>query len=337
MRGSNVKIPGEIIMSYLQKEEFAKMPRLQLARIIYKDNPEVWNSVDTVRSLIRWHTGQSGRNRRADIAFKDEPRTQDYGARYKEMMPESHAIDWEPFYIQKGSHRVLILSDVHIPYHSIEAVELAIDYGLKRGADAILLNGDTMDFHGQSRFIKDPRARSLNEELEAGRQFLSSLREAFPGVAIYYKDGNHDERLQNFYSVKAPELLGIREFMIPDLLRFHEYNVQHITDKRIIMVGKLPVIHGHEVFGGASVNPARTLYLRAKSSALQGHNHRTSEHTEKDLHGEISTTWSTGCLCELNPRFMPINNHNHGFAFVEVDDSGNYEVSNKRIYNGKIL
>ncbi len=329
---------GEIVREYLSNEEYAKLPRLTLAKLIYSKNKEVYNTVESVRTFIRQNTGQAGSARREKYAlFKDEPRTQSYANDYKAMMPQSYAEDWTQFKIQKASRKILILSDLHVPYHSIEAIILAIDYGLARGADAVLLNGDTMDFHQISRFIKDPRARSLSDELQGGRDMLAMLRAAFPGIPIYYKEGNHDERLQHYLSLKAPELLGVMEYTLGDLLKFGDNRIEHIGDKRIVMVGKLPVIHGHEVFGGASVNPARTLYLRAKSSGLQGHNHRTSEHTEKDIHGEISTTWSTGCLCELNPRYMPINNHNHGFAFVELDEDGNYEVHNKRIYNGKIL
>ena len=329
---------GEIVREYLSNEEYAKLPRLTLAKLIYSKNKEVYNTVESVRTFIRQNTGQAGSARREKYAlFKDEPRTQSYANDYKAMMPQSYAEDWTPFKIQKASRKILILSDLHVPYHSIEAIILAIDYGLARGADTVLLNGDVMDFHQISRFIKDPRARSLSDELQGGRDMLAMLRAAFPGIPIYYKEGNHDERLQHYLSLKAPELLGVMEYTLGDLLKFGDNRIEHIGDKRIVMVGKLPIIHGHEVFGGASVNPARTLYLRAKSSGLQGHNHRTSEHTEKDIHGEISTTWSTGCLCELNPRYMPINNHNHGFAFVELDEDGNYEVHNKRIYNGKIL
>jgi hypothetical protein len=42
------------------------------------------------------------------------------------------------------------------------------------------------------------------------------------------------------------------------------------------------------------------------------------------------------CLCELHPDYMPINKHHHGFAHVRVMDSGEFEVSNYRIVNGKI-
>ncbi len=99
-------------------------------------------------------------------------------------------------------------------------------------------------------------------------------------------------------------------------------------------------IHGHEYVGGISapVNPARGLFLKAKVSTFQGHNHQTSEHTEPTLTGKMVTTWSLGCLSELHPAYMPLNKWNHGFAEVDLDPNGeDFEFNNKRIFKGKIL
>ncbi len=173
---------------------------------------------------------------------------------------------------------------------------------------------------------------------QAARELLEAIREAFPGCPIYFKIGNHEERYERYLSFKAPELLGCTDFKLENLLRFGEYGVQLITDKRIIKAGKLSIMHGHEFFGGgAGVNPARGYFMRAKESVMCGHNHQTSEHTEPTLSGDIITAWSTGCLSELHPMYMPVNKWNLGFAFVEIEGDGTFKVHNKRIFNGKIL
>jgi len=83
---------------------------------------------------------------------------------------------------------------------------------------------------------------------------------------------------------------------------------------------------------------ARGLFLRGKVSAMQGHNHSVSEHTESNMNGDIVTTWSLGCLCELNPAYLPINKWSHGFAMVDLSDNGkDFHVRNYRIHKGKIL
>jgi hypothetical protein len=115
--------------------------------------------------------------------------------------------------------------------------------------------------------------------------------------------------------------------------------MQVIGEKRIIKANKLNIIHGHEypsVF--SPVNIARGLYMKGKVSAMQGHNHQVSEHTETDMNGEIVTTWSLGCLCELNPAYMPLNRWGHGMAIVDLSDNKkDFEVRNYRIYKGKVL
>jgi hypothetical protein len=135
-------------------------------------------------------------------------------------------------------------------------------------------------------------------------------------------------------------LVGIDEFQLDNIIKARVKDVEVIGDKRIIHANKLNVIHGHEFSSGffSPVNVARGLALRAKASAIQGHNHQTSEHTQVDINGKVMTTFSTGCLCELHPQYAPINNWNWGFAIIELDENGeDFEVRNKRIYKGKVL
>jgi predicted phosphodiesterase len=61
------------------------------------------------------------------------------------------------------------MSDIHLPYHSVEALTTAIQFLKDEKIDALILNGDTRDFYQASRFQKDPRKRSLAHELEANR------------------------------------------------------------------------------------------------------------------------------------------------------------------------
>jgi hypothetical protein len=137
--------------------------------------------------------------------------------------------------------------------------------------------------------------------------------------------------------MKAGELAGIDDFELGNIIKARAEGIEIIADKRIMKAGELNIIHGHEYPGAFSpVNIARGLFTRGKVSAMQGHNHQTSEHTEADMNGKITTTWSLGCLSELHPLYMPLNKWNHGFAFVEIDGD-EFQVQNKRIYKGKVL
>ncbi|MGI9190930.1 MAG: metallophosphoesterase [Chitinophagaceae bacterium] len=306
-----------------------EMPTTKLARIMYKNEPLTFKDVEDARWVLRSIEGKAGKVSRTTKThvLKERPKNP-----YK--LPESDETQYEPFRI--NAKRLLVLSDIHIPYHSVTALTACIDYAKKYKPDAILLNGDTLDFHGLSRFARDPKKRSFAGELKAFEEFMLIIEKTFD-CPIYFKIGNHEERYEHFLWQKAGELEGVEEFSLNEIIK-KRANVEVIGDKRIIKAGDLNIIHGHE-FGGSifsPVNIARGLFLRAKVSAMQGHNHQTSEHTESNMNGQITTTWSLGCLCELHPAYLPINKWNHGFSTVDIDGE-NFLVNNLRIHKGKVL
>jgi predicted phosphodiesterase len=316
-------------------KRFPDIPSLSLAKKLYAEHPELWVNLEGCRNSIRYFRGNRGEACRANAKdknlFKSPGKSCD-----PTKLPTSYKRKWEPFLLE--GNKIGILNDIHLPFHCNTSLKAAITYLKKRKVDTILLNGDTLDFYQLSRFEKDPRERKTHEEIKAARQFLDYLSENFPKAKIFWKDGNHDERLQSLLRVKAPELLDIPEFRIPYLLSFSDRGIGYITEKQLIEVEDLTILHGHEyatpIIG--PVNAARGLFLRAKANSLVGHHHQTSEHTESTIQKKMITTWSVGCLCDLHPRYMPINKWNAGFAVVERGQ-GWFEVENKRILNGKVL
>jgi hypothetical protein len=104
----------------------------------------------------------------------------------------------------------------------------------RHSVDGILLNGDIIDFHHESKFEHDPRKRSTRQELDATREFLDVLNKAFD-CPKYYKIGNHEERLEKYLMRKAPELFGNSEFMLDVILRFGEKKINLVDGKTMIM------------------------------------------------------------------------------------------------------
>jgi len=311
------------------------MPTLTLAKLIYKENKDLFTSVDDARTTLRYNEGKLGdysrKNAKDKSLYIKEERPKNPW-----KLPQSEETIYEPFIIK--SKKLAVLSDIHIPYHSVTALSAALDLIQSEKPDAILLNGDTIDFYGLSRFMKDPRKRSVAHELQATRDFLDVLSQF--GAKIYFKIGNHEERYEHYLMRVAPELLGIKDFELKHLLELYARGIDLIGDKRIMKANDLNIVHGHE-FGQSifsPVNIARGLFLRGKVTAMQGHNHAVSEHTESNMNGEITTTWSLGCLCELNPAYLPINKWAHGMAIVDLSENGkDFHVRNYRIHKGKIL
>lgn len=330
-------IASEIADKFLA--EYPELPSTTLARMMVKEHPRLWRSVDAARSAIRLRRGANGAKNRKKTPFKE---TTTPASRFNPLnplrLPKSFERDHKPF-VMSGCKDVLVLPDLHLPYHSIEALTLALQTGQKHKVDGILINGDLLDFHTLSRFCKDPDKRNFKEERQTAVEFLKRLRELFPKARIVFKEGNHDERLRTYVMDRAPEIYDTTILGLEALLHLDKFGIEHVHEKREVMLGKLPVLHGHELPKGISapVNPARGAFLRAKTSCMVSHSHKTSEHTETNLGRDIVTCWSTGCLCELRPLYEPNNGWNHGFARVEIASNGAFSVSNYRIHRGALL
>jgi predicted phosphodiesterase len=325
-------LTNELAREAVQK--YPDTPSLTLAKSLYKNNPEVYRNLEAARSCVRNVRGANGRRSRKHAT---QPREFSKELFNPFKLPEAEPLPY-PFVNLKGE-RFLVLSDIHMPYHDTRALTLALQKGKQFRADHVLVNGDLLDFYQLSRFDKDPRRRSFSDELLAGEEFFKVLRREFKDSQITWKLGNHEERYDVYMRTKAPELLDVRGMEIENLMGIGKLNVRVVRDKLRIKLGKLTVIHGHEyptpVIG--PVNAARGLFLRAKTSALCGHHHQVSDHSETDLNGKLVKTWSTGCLCQLNPHYARLNKWSHGFALVEVDNRGHFQVQNKTVFDGEVL
>jgi DNA repair exonuclease SbcCD nuclease subunit len=224
-----------------------------------------------------------------------------------------------------------VVADIHLPYHDLDALEIALTY--TDDLDVVLVNGDLLDFYKLSRFAQDPEAVGIAYELEQAKKFFEAVRELHPNARIIYKSGNHEDRLEKYLWTKPFTTLGA-------LVGADDYGVEMVGSKSIIRCGKLNIIHGHE-FGEAffsHVNPARGLFLKAKCSTLAGHHHQTSDHSEGNINGDSMACWTIGGLCHLKPAYRPcaFTKWNHGFAIVELEESGDFTVFNKRIINERV-
>lgn len=309
-----------------------------LSRYIYNQHPETFKDSEQVRTLVRNYRGAQGTSSFKDTSLHREKR--DMKEWMKLVYLPSEAKERKPFIIPKSHKKTLLISDIHIPYHDLEALMLALNDGIEEGVDSIIIDGDLIDFHRISRFDAEPNSRSVKYELDLTQEFFDLLRELFPTQAIYYKLGNHEYRWESFFKTKALEMFGDEYFTLKERLNLDQWSIELIEHMTLIKYGKLNILHGHE-FGNAffsPVNPARGLFLRAKSSTIAGHNHQTSEHHENNINGDSIACWSIGCLCELSPDYRPFafSKWNHGFAILSKTEDGNFSVKNKRIIKGKV-
>jgi predicted phosphodiesterase len=316
----------DVVRKYVEK--FPEHGNRTLASLIQKENPNLFSSLEGARCSVRYVRGNSGKTQ-GRKGRASHPRPNGKAGEYK--IPKSLTPKKRIVRIPDG--KTLLLSDIHLPYHDVEALECALDHG--HDADNVVLNGDTVDFYATSRWDTDPNHRDLAGELQAARQFLMHLRERFPNANIYFKIGNHEERWEKFLWRKAPELCGVPDFKMEKLLRFEDLDIQEIGGRQLTKAGGLWILHGHEFFNTFDpVNFARTLQVKTGVCTIAGHKHKSSQHSVKSMDSNTVACWSVGCLCDLEPDYMPVNQWNLGFA--EITHKGKkFDVNNYRIIDGE--
>lgn len=316
-------------------QRFPNSPARTLAKQLAKKHPRLFKDVDSARSAIRGYWGVNGRHHKKAAERRGTLRAPRKPGELPPL-PESYAKPWEPFHV--SARHILVLSDLHYPYHDPVAIECALSFGDRFKPDAILVNGDLIDFERISRFDYDAHGPSTDDSIGMVRTFWHHVRKRFPRAKRFWKFGNHDERMELYIMRNAEEATLSTRTKWRDDAGVTEHGVTVISEKRPVMLGKLRVLHGHEKGKGVfnPVNQARGAFLRLVSSVLEGHGHRTSEHTERTADGEIISCRSTGCLCGLWPDYARINKWDQSFATVEVAKDGNYVCRIHRIIDGRI-
>ena len=316
-----------------------KIPTMTLAKIMHKENKIVFKDAENARDFLRKIEGKHGKDDRTVISLgaptEERPRNP-----YK--LPESWGQSKEVFKLPILCNRVGFFGDTQIPFHDNAAIKAAVEWFKKKEVNTLFINGDLVDFYGISFYQKDPRKRKFTDEVDSTRQFLGWLRSEFPDAAIYYNmNANHELRWEKWLMQKAQEVFGMPEFELDFILRLNEFKIIPLKTYDHCLIGKLPVFHGHTIFGrfGNQVSKAKTVFDKLKHGAIVSHVHVTDEHNTKDqVSGKMFTCWTVGCLMHLNIEYNPHGNqYNHGVAYIETDKEGNYSVENKRIYDGKVL
>jgi predicted phosphodiesterase len=232
--------------------------------------------------------------------------------------------------LPKRYRRIAVLSDIHLPYHDRSALVRAIKEVKSIGVDAIYLNGDVMDAYQLSKHEKNKLNRSFKYEVDMTRLFFEELRLNFKEEDIYFKIGNHDQRFDRYIMDNAEQLQGL--LTLEDILRLRDHRVKVVQSMTKVIAGKLNILHGHELPVKGAMNHARAVMMKTSSNVLMGHFHRSDRSYSRNLDGDVHAVFGTGCLCKLNPKYMSINNWNHGWALVHLEKDGTFEVESKDIF-----
>lgn len=241
---------------------------------------------------------------------------------------------------------VLFLYDIHLPNHSEENIALALDYAQSRhDIDTVVLGGDFLDCAGISRWKKDPYGTMpLHEEIARGVAWLEELRARFKKSELVLLKGNHEDRLQSYLWDQAAEISKLKGLKLQDQLELDRLNIRWVDNlervqrgEGVYIIGKLNILHGHEMGICPNINPARQYFLRAMDNVICGHVHKVDDHFARTVTGQTLGAWVCGPLCDMTPAYRPINPWCAGFALAHFDDDGLFSVKLKKVIEGRVL
>lgn len=175
--------------------------------------------------------------------------------------------------------RVLFQPDTHAPYHSKGAVELLLTVMRGWQPDVHVIGGDhsdcaTVSFHEKT--MRD--RRPLKWELDVAAGLLDEYEALMPRAQRIYLMGNHEERLNRFIAVRAPELHGMLD--LSSYLRLKERGYLVVPYRKSTKLGKLHITHDfgrvgrrahldaiNDVLGNAVINHTHHLGVEYAGSA----------------------------------------------------------------------
>jgi hypothetical protein len=114
----------------------------------------------------------------------------------------------------RDKNKVLVMADIHAPYHNEKMVNDAIESN--KDASRLMIAGDAVDLYSASHFRKTKHV-NMGQELGMDFAFLKSISEEFDEVLLMLS--NHDQRLRKYLFDNVPnELLDFVKLDFLELL-----------------------------------------------------------------------------------------------------------------------
>ena len=234
-------------------------------------------------------------------------------------------------YLKIKDGLVIIGSDVHIPFQDDKAVNAFINYCKEIQPNAIILNGDVLDFYKLSRFVKG-EGRNPYEEITQCQELLKSLKESCPKSQVFYVIGNHETRLETYVLNNAPHLASLVEDVFT-IIKTKDIGVTGCSE--VLINDSFVCTHGKLLGNKAGLSAMKEIEKHYMSGA-SGHTHRLAKFLTRKARRKF--VWlETGCLCDLNPEYVQDPDWQQGFAIIQFENNKLKRAEVIEIENGEVL
>lgn len=202
--------------------------------------------------------------------------------------------------VNYDNSRILLISDLHIPYHHKDAIAFLAYLKKKYKPTRVICLGDELDKHAMSYHDSDPDLKSAGDELRASLPVISELYKLFPimeiiesnhGSLVWRKAKTHG--IPRHYIKSYNDVLGVGEGW-----SWHPDLVVDLPD------GNRCYIHH-----GKSNNVVR-LSQQMGMSAVQGHYHEILSASYWGNPNGLHWGLQAGCLIDDESYAFSYNNVN---------------------------
>lgn len=237
-------------------------------------------------------------------------------------------------------YRVLVIPDIHVPFHSVKAVDCMLKFATAYRPDEVIQLGDLLDFYKISRYMKSPgRGQAVQVELDKASILLKNISKVSQAKTCSLLIGNHEERLKKYLCNNAPSLTELRALELENLLGLTGTNWSVIKSSLFYQIGSVYFTHGEFV----TTHSALKHISKYDETIVHGHTHKIKCTMHKGLNRTIEG-WEIGCLAGLHTseEYQKMADWQHGFATVEIlnDDYWitPYHIRNNKVsYNGSVI
>ncbi len=240
--------------------------------------------------------------------------------------------------LETNEHRILIIPDAHVPYHSRRAWKTLLAVAQHWQPTCLVILGDFLDLYCVSFHAKKPSVlaqyASVEDEAAVGRDCLDQL-DALGCEYKYYIMGNHEARLSRYMHKHSPMFDGL--VTVEGLLGLEArgWEVTQYGDGRTI--GELYITHDLGIAGKTAV---RRSLDAAMQSIVIGHTHRLEIVHQADKLGRQLQGASFGWLGDFSAidymkKRVAMRQWSHGLGLCYMDENGRADMDAVRITDGK--
>lgn len=220
-----------------------------------------------------------------------------------------------------GNARGAYISDIHAPYHDVNAVRLTIKVLSKLELDILIDGGDGLDFKNVGTYLSDPGlAAYIQDEIDAFHvDVLAPIKQFIKAPKKVLFPGNHLDRMRKWLWAN-PGVYGLKVLEIPDLLELSRFGYEY-ADKRVLFGNVLEASHGTVVRSEAGASAkGEAMKRRFSISTITGHVHRQGRYQTHPPRKNTVISQENPCLCTLSPDWLDTPDWTHGFTLFEVKD-----------------